>query len=34
VIAQVLQGWRLAGGSELATACDYVAEDAQIGYPR
>ena len=26
---------RLAGGSELATACDlvYVAEDAQIGYP-
>jgi enoyl-CoA hydratase len=34
VIAQV-QGWCLAGGSELATACDlvYVAEDAQIGYP-
>jgi enoyl-CoA hydratase len=34
VIAQV-HGWRLAGGSELATACDlvYVAEDAQIGYP-
>ena len=34
VIAQVL-GWRLAGGLELAAACDlvYVAEDAQIGYP-
>lgn len=34
VIAQV-HGYRLAGGSELATACDlvYVAEDAQIGYP-
>jgi len=34
VIAQV-QGYCLAGGSELATACDlvYVAEDAQIGYP-
>ncbi|HTW35500.1 MAG TPA: enoyl-CoA hydratase-related protein [Rhizomicrobium sp.] len=34
VIAQV-QGWCLAGGSELATACDlvYVAEDAKIGYP-
>ena len=34
VIAQV-HGWCLAGGSELATACDlvYVAEDAQIGYP-
>ena len=33
-IAQV-HGWCLAGGSELATACDlvYVAEDAQIGYP-
>src|ERR1700683_249196 len=34
VIAQV-RGYCLAGGSELATACDlvYVAEDAQIGYP-
>lgn len=34
VIAQV-HGWCLAGGSELATACDlvYVAEDAEIGYP-
>jgi enoyl-CoA hydratase len=34
VIAQV-HGWCLAGGSELATACDlvYVAKDAQIGYP-
>jgi enoyl-CoA hydratase len=34
VIAQV-HGWCLAGGSELATACDlvYVAEDARIGYP-
>jgi enoyl-CoA hydratase len=34
VIAQV-HGYCLAGGSELATACDlvYVAEDAQIGYP-
>lgn len=34
VIAQV-HGWCLAGGSELATACDlvYVAEDAQVGYP-
>lgn len=34
VIAQV-HGWCLAGGSELAFACDlvYVAEDAQIGYP-
>src|ERR1700749_2947606 len=34
VIAQV-PGWCLAGGSELAVACDlvYVAEDAQIGYP-
>ena len=34
VIAQV-HGYCLAGGSELASACDlvYVAEDAQIGYP-
>ncbi len=34
VIAQV-HGWCLAGGSELAAACDlvYVAEDTQIGYP-
>jgi enoyl-CoA hydratase len=34
VIAEV-HGWCLAGGSELAAACDlmYVAEDAQIGYP-
>lgn len=34
VIAQV-HGHCLAGGSELATACDlvYVAEDARIGYP-
>ena len=34
VIAQV-HGLCLAGGSELAVACDlvYVAEDAQIGYP-
>jgi enoyl-CoA hydratase len=34
VIAQV-HGWCLAGGSELATACDlvYVADDANIGYP-
>jgi len=34
VVAQV-HGWCLAGGSELATACDlvYVAEDARIGYP-
>ena len=34
VIAQV-HGWCLAGGSELAVACDlvYVAEDAKIGYP-
>ncbi|PZN95822.1 MAG: enoyl-CoA hydratase [Alphaproteobacteria bacterium] len=34
IIAQV-HGWCLAGGSELAFACDlvYVAEDAQVGYP-
>lgn len=34
VIAQV-EGYCLAGGTELATACDlvYVAEDARIGYP-
>jgi enoyl-CoA hydratase len=34
IIAQV-HGWCLAGGSELAFACDlvYVAEDSQIGYP-
>jgi enoyl-CoA hydratase len=34
VVAQV-HGYCLAGGSELATACDvvFVAEDAQIGYP-
>ncbi len=34
VIGQV-HGWCLAGGSELAAACDllYVADDAQIGYP-
>ena len=34
VIGQV-HGWCLAGGSELATACDlvYVAHDARIGYP-
>jgi enoyl-CoA hydratase len=34
LIAQV-HGWCLAGGSELAVACDlvYVAEDARIGYP-
>jgi enoyl-CoA hydratase len=33
-IAQV-HGYCLAGGTELATACDlvYVAEDARIGYP-
>src|SRR6201997_1311283 len=34
VIAQV-HGYCLAGGTELATACDvvYAADDAQIGYP-
>jgi enoyl-CoA hydratase len=34
VIAQV-HGYCLAGGTELATACDlvYVADDVQIGYP-
>lgn len=34
LVAQV-HGWCLAGGTELATACDlvYVADDAQIGYP-
>ena len=34
IIAQV-HGFCLAGGTELATACDlvYVAEDAAIGYP-
>jgi enoyl-CoA hydratase len=34
IIAQV-HGWCLAGGTELASACDlvYVADDAQIGYP-
>ncbi|MDP6377019.1 MAG: enoyl-CoA hydratase-related protein [Pseudomonadales bacterium] len=34
VIAQV-HGYCLAGGTELATACDlvYVAQDAKIGYP-
>jgi enoyl-CoA hydratase len=34
IVAQV-HGWCLAGGTELATACDlvYVATDAQIGYP-
>jgi enoyl-CoA hydratase len=34
IIAQV-HGYCLAGGTELATACDlvYVANDAQIGYP-
>ena len=34
MIAQV-HGYAMAGGSELATACDlvYVASDAKIGYP-
>jgi enoyl-CoA hydratase len=34
LVAQV-HGYCLAGGTELATACDlvYVADDAQIGYP-
>lgn len=34
VIAQV-HGYAMAGGTEMATACDlvYVAEDAKIGYP-
>src|SRR5258707_13570212 len=34
IVAQV-HGYCLAGGSELAAACDlvYVAEDAKIGYP-
>jgi enoyl-CoA hydratase len=34
VVAQI-QGYCLAGGTELATICDFriVAEDAQIGYP-
>lgn len=34
VVAQV-QGYCLAGGTELATFCDFriVAEDAQVGYP-
>ena len=34
VVAQI-QGYCLAGGTELATMCDFriVAEDAQIGYP-
>ena len=34
ILGQV-HGWCLAGGTELAAACDlvYVAEDAKIGYP-
>ena len=34
IVAQI-HGFCLAGGTELATACDlvYVADDAQIGYP-
>ncbi len=34
VVAQV-QGYSLAGGTELATVCDFriVADDAKIGYP-
>jgi enoyl-CoA hydratase len=34
IVGQV-HGWCLAGGTELAAACDlvYVAEDAKIGYP-
>ena len=34
IIGQV-HGWCLAGGTELAAACDlvYIAEDAQVGYP-